>query len=68
MSSAWDNGPRNRAFILRPHDFDCSSKRIGSITWRKSTANSTEPWRTQQRMANGEEVIPFTQTEDLGLL
>ena len=60
MSSAWDKAPRNRPFILRPHDFDCSSKRIESITRRKSTGDSTDPWRTPRWMANGEEDIPFT--------
>ena len=44
MSSVWNKAPRNRPFILRPHDFDCSSKRIGSITRRKRTRDSIEPW------------------------
>lgn len=33
---------------------------------RKSTGESTEPLQTPQWMANGEEVIPLTRTENLG--
>ena len=43
MSSACDSAPRKRPLMLRPLDLDCNSKRMGSITRRNSTGESTEP-------------------------
>ena len=45
-----------------------SSRRIGSITSRNSTGERTEPWRTPRWMTKGDETVPFTRTEDFGLL
>ena len=46
ISSTWDRAPRNSPFMLSPRDLyiiDFNSKRIRSITRRKSTGDNTEP-------------------------
>ena len=68
MSSACDRAPRKRPLMLRPLDLDCNYRRMGSITRRNSTGESTEPWRTPRWIWNCDDTLPQTRADDVGFV